>query len=246
MFYLVKNSPSDLQVWLRISHGRSPRRSASRFVSRAPGYHVMNNDRVTVLSSGRLICPVAWTDDVFKSGRRAFCVAVLPVGRSRPNLAEERRPGRSAAARSDGAGGCGAESNPARDGRLLMIIRTQLGRIATSISSDGGDHWSSPGELRYRARIARHNPPHSRDRRFALRLEQHLTGKARPRRQDERRSRGHFVRLGPNLAASAESGRSPRRRLRLYERHLHRDRVLLTYYVSDENRPSLPASARCQ
>ena len=36
-------------------------------------------------------------------------------------------------------------------GRLLMIMRTQLGHIATSFSTDGGDHWSKPGKLPLRA-----------------------------------------------------------------------------------------------
>jgi sialidase-1 len=33
------------------------------------------------------------------------------------------------------------------NGKLLMIIRTQLGGIAISVSDDGGDHWSAPGKL---------------------------------------------------------------------------------------------------
>jgi sialidase-1 len=33
------------------------------------------------------------------------------------------------------------------EGKLMMIIRTQLGYIATSTSDDGGDHWSAPGKL---------------------------------------------------------------------------------------------------
>jgi sialidase-1 len=37
------------------------------------------------------------------------------------------------------------------DGKLLMIIRTQQGRIATSISDDGGDRWGAAGELSVKA-----------------------------------------------------------------------------------------------
>ncbi len=33
------------------------------------------------------------------------------------------------------------------DGKLLMIVRTQLGYIGTSTSTDGGDHWSEPAKL---------------------------------------------------------------------------------------------------
>ncbi len=37
------------------------------------------------------------------------------------------------------------------DGRVMMIVRTQLGYIANSYSSDGGDTWSEPGRLSVQA-----------------------------------------------------------------------------------------------
>jgi sialidase-1 len=37
------------------------------------------------------------------------------------------------------------------DGKLMMIIRTQLGHIATAISPDGGDHWGEPNQLPVKA-----------------------------------------------------------------------------------------------
>jgi sialidase-1 len=33
------------------------------------------------------------------------------------------------------------------DGRILMIMRNQLGTISKSYSSDGGDTWTEPGDL---------------------------------------------------------------------------------------------------
>ena len=72
MFYLVKNSASDLQVYLRVSKDEAQTFDKPVRVTTGDGYHVMNNDRVSVLSSGRLVCPVAWTDDVFKSGGGHF------------------------------------------------------------------------------------------------------------------------------------------------------------------------------
>ena len=53
----------------------------------------------------------------------------------------------------DGVGGFGAAWEPIvielRDGRLLMFIRTNVGRLYQSFSEDGGDHWSlaEPTEL---------------------------------------------------------------------------------------------------
>jgi hypothetical protein len=48
----------------------------------------------------------------------------------------------------EGLGGFGAAWEPVtvelKDGRVLMLIRTNVGRIFQSISSDGGDHWLRP------------------------------------------------------------------------------------------------------
>ncbi|MCA9438945.1 MAG: HEAT repeat domain-containing protein, partial [Candidatus Omnitrophica bacterium] len=63
LFYLVKNSMTDLQVFLRTSRDEGATFGDPVQVTDGPGYRVMNNDRVTLLSSGRLIAPVASTPD---------------------------------------------------------------------------------------------------------------------------------------------------------------------------------------
>jgi sialidase-1 len=142
MFYLVKNGPTDLNVYLRISNDEARTFGEPIRVTHAPGYHVMNNDRVTVLASGRLICPIAWTDDVFKRGGGHFvcqCWLSDDGGRNWRRSADQvDQPQR---------GAMEPEVVELAGGKLLMIIRTQLGRIATSVSTDGGDHWSGPGQL---------------------------------------------------------------------------------------------------
>lgn len=142
MFYLVKNGPADLKVYLRISQDETQSFGPPILVTSAPGYHVMNNDRVTVLSSGRLICPVAWTADVSsKTGGHfvSFCYLSDDQGRtwrrSTDQIDQTKR------------GAMEPEVVELAGGALLMIIRTQMGRIATSRSIDGGDHWSDPSEL---------------------------------------------------------------------------------------------------
>jgi sialidase-1 len=106
----------------------------------------MNNDRVTVLSTGRLVCPIAWTDDVFNPGGGHFvslCYLSDDGGRAWRRSADQiDQPQR---------GAMEPEVVELAGGKLLMIIRTQHGKIATSLSADGGDHWSSPGELPVRA-----------------------------------------------------------------------------------------------
>lgn len=140
MFFLIKNSSSDLKVVLRISQddGKSFQQPIS--VTTGPGYHVMNNDRVTVLSSGRIICPVAWSEDVVKNGH-FVCTCFLSDDGGltwRQSTDQVDQPMR---------GAMEPEVVELESGNLLMIIRTQLGKIATAISKDGGEHWSATGHL---------------------------------------------------------------------------------------------------
>jgi len=139
MFYLVKNSFSDLQVFLRVSRDEGKSFGKPVRVTTTPGYHVLNNDRVTVLSSGRILVPVATTADVRKVNRFvAWCFLSDDGGKTwRPgkgNVAYARR------------GAMEPEVLEFNDGRVLMIIRTQLGHIAAAYSTDGGDTWSKPAD----------------------------------------------------------------------------------------------------
>src|SRR5207253_1824799 len=119
----------DLKVFLRISTDESRTFGPSIPVTNAPGYHVMNNDRVTVLTSGRLICPIGWTDDVVKSGGGHFvscCYFSDDMGRTWQKSSDQvDQPKR---------GAMEPEVVELEHGKLLMIVRTQLGRIATSLS----------------------------------------------------------------------------------------------------------------
>ena len=60
LFYLVKNSELDCRAVMRISSNEAESWSEPRLVGEAPGYFVLNNDRVIQLRSGRLIAPVAY------------------------------------------------------------------------------------------------------------------------------------------------------------------------------------------
>jgi sialidase-1 len=231
MFYLVKNSPADLQVWLRTSEDEARTFGQPIRVTGEAGYHVMNNDRVTVLTSGRLVCPIAWTDDVSKAGGghfASFCYLSDDGGRSwRKSTGRVDQPRR---------GAMEPEIVELTDGKLLMIVRTQLGRIATSNSTDGGDHWASPSELSVPspespATIRR--IPATGD----LLLVWNNTFKA---------TEGHGGKRTPlTTAVSSDEGRTWRHHRNLEDRTdegyaytsatFHRDRLLLTYYVSDLN-----------
>jgi sialidase-1 len=142
LFYLVKNGPADLKMYLRVSADEAKTFGEPVCATDGPGYHVVNNDRVTVLSTGRIVVPVAWDGDISRKGGMHFvCFCTF----------------------SDDGGktwkkGAGAIDLPKRgamepevveltDGKLLMIIRTQLGHVATATSADGGDHWGEPSRL---------------------------------------------------------------------------------------------------
>jgi sialidase-1 len=142
MYFLIKNSDSDLDLALRLSADEGQTFSDPLIITPQPGYHIMNNDRVTQLSTGRLVCPVSTTDDIFKSGGgHLICVCHLSD--------DGGKTWRESADRVDqpGRGAMEPEVVELSDGRLLMIIRTALGIIATSHSADGGEHWSAPSKL---------------------------------------------------------------------------------------------------
>jgi hypothetical protein len=60
MFYVVKNSGLDSGPWMRTSEDEGVTWSEARRVVGAPGYFVLNNDRIIRTSKGRIIVPVAF------------------------------------------------------------------------------------------------------------------------------------------------------------------------------------------
>ena len=135
LFYLVKDNRDDLKVYLRTSANDGRSFGEPRLITDAPGYHVMNNDRVTELADGRLLCPVAWTRDIKTDDHFvSFCYSsddegkTWATGTSRVNLLKR--------------GAMEPEVLELNDGRVLMIVRTQLGEIYASFSNDRGESWS--------------------------------------------------------------------------------------------------------
>ncbi len=60
MFYCVKNSWIDCRPHMRISSDEGATWSEAKLILQAPGYFVLNNDRVIQTSKGRLIVPLAF------------------------------------------------------------------------------------------------------------------------------------------------------------------------------------------
>ena len=140
LFYAQTNTFSDLRFYVRFSNDEGASFGDPVLVSVNPGYHVVNNDRVTQLSTGRLVVPAASTADVEKEDHFVcHCYISDDGGRTWRDT-----PGRVDAPKR---GAMEPEVIELTDGRLLMIVRTQMGHIATSYSEDGGETWSEPGRL---------------------------------------------------------------------------------------------------
>ncbi len=227
-FYLVKNSVSDLRVFLRVSTDDGKSFGEAFIVTNVPGYHVLNNDRVTVLSSGRIVVPVSSTEDVGNVNHFVCSCFLSDDGgltwkRSQNTVDYPQR------------GAMEPEVLELDDGRLLMHIRTQLGHIAVSESTDRGDTWAAAKPWDRRAPEApatlRRIPSTGH---LLLIWNDTFTAGA-----------GHGGKRTPLTAAiSTDEGRTwgYRRNLESDRDHtfaytsvaFHQGRALMTYYVSDE------------
>ena len=140
VFYLVKHGPSDLRVELRVSDDELRTLGESIRVTHEPGYHVMNNDRVVRLVDGRLLAPIASTRDVREENHFvSFCALSDDGGRT---WRRGRGPAERLVVDLPQRGAMEPGVVELRDGRVLMVVRTQLGSIYGSISGDRGETWS--------------------------------------------------------------------------------------------------------
>ncbi len=158
LFYLVKNSWIELYPVLRYSTDEARTWSAPKRIIPAPGYFVLNNDRVVQLSSGRLIVPVAFHRAKGTAGETVKsydprCIALwyysddegetwaeaddwwAPPGRSRSGLQE---PGVVELA----------------DGNLFSWVRTDMGAQLGMRSWDRGKTWSAPTPTEMRSPLS--------------------------------------------------------------------------------------------
>ncbi len=146
LFYLRKNSLTDCRPMVRFSTDEAASWSKPTLIipDSEIGYHVLNNDRVIQLQSGRLVVPVAlhnrpgWPGPDWKG--EIACYLSDDAG------ASWRRSQTSQKA-ADAAGTRVTAQEPGvvelKDGRILLWIRTDRGQQYRSISSDGGETWSA-------------------------------------------------------------------------------------------------------
>jgi sialidase-1 len=136
MFFGVKNSPEDLHFYTRRSTDDAQSWSEPLRMHDEPGYFVMNNDRVIQLKDGRLLAPMAFTEKVWTSSEAFRTVVYYSDDDGRTWTMSPTK----LEAPKRGAMEPGLLEMP--DGRILQIIRTQLGMNWHSYSSDRGETWS--------------------------------------------------------------------------------------------------------
>lgn len=144
LFYLKKNTFSDLKAYLKISHDQCKTFGKAIEITTPPGYHVLNNDRITILTTGRWLVPVASTSDVHKVNH-FVCTCFIS-----DDQGQTWRQSKGSVDYSK-RGAMEPEVFELKNGNVLMIFRTQSGHIGSSISNDGGYTWNKPGSWGVRA-----------------------------------------------------------------------------------------------
>ncbi|MBN1492185.1 MAG: exo-alpha-sialidase [Phycisphaerae bacterium] len=145
LFYLRKNDACDCTAYVRRSTDEFETLGEPVRVSVADGYHVVNNDRVVQLSTGRLVVPAAW-HPCQDGDRKVWGSRALPrvfvsddEGRTWRMDADSatERPMPQVVLQEPGV-------VELTDKRLWMWFRTDKGVQYSSFSKDGGLRWSEP------------------------------------------------------------------------------------------------------
>lgn len=232
-FFGVKNSRSDLHFRVRRSSDEGQTWSEPVAVGDDPGYYVMNNDRVLQLEDGRLLAPMAFIDEVFKEGSVFRTVVYYSDDDGRTwNRGPDELEAPKRGAMEPGL----AELE---DGRILQIIRTQVGKIYHSYSADRGETWSPAQPWIITSPEAPATIVRLQDSRLALFYNPNFVDGA-----------GHGGQRTPLVAAlSSDEGATwseplvieddPTHSFSYISATPHEDRLLLTYWVGKDRRYGL-------
>ncbi|MFW6154446.1 MAG: sialidase family protein [Planctomycetota bacterium] len=156
LFYLRKNNFLDCRLYMRTSADEARTWSDPSLCIPAPGYFVVNNDRVIQLSSGRLVAPAGFHRARLDSREMAHEVSdsrsIVLFFLSDDGGATWREsddwlafPGKC----SSGLQEPGAVE--LTDGRIYAWSRTRAGCQYEMVSADGGDAWTLPQPSRFRS-----------------------------------------------------------------------------------------------
>lgn len=146
LFYLVKEDWRSRYVLRRSADGGETWSAPADCIG-DPGYHVVNNDRVVRLSSGRLVIPAAvhTPRSMGKTGARDVCPDAFDVFYLSDDDGASWRQSRTAAAFFSPYNPAGLQEPGAVElpgGLLWGYARTSLGRQYEFFSPDGGESWT--------------------------------------------------------------------------------------------------------
>ena len=161
--YCVKDSTEDCSVCFRRSsdEGRTwTHRVKYGIPSEYTGYTAINNDRLVQLKSGRILLAaydgyvrgrlllsfVLHSDDDGRTWQKSTDVDIRDIDPGNKTGADEPAVVELRAGRA--MGGAERRSGSAASPAVMMIIRTDLGIIAKSYSTDGGATWSKPEPIK--------------------------------------------------------------------------------------------------
>ena len=145
LVYMRNNDFDDLKIYFRTGDESLTNWSEPTCVTPEPGYHCSTGTRLIQLRSGRLLYPVAYIAREFHDGADRVGSYVGHVWRSDD---EGKTWARNATAvtcptpagmQRGAMEPCVVELN---DGRIMMLMRTQLGFLYQSFSADEGETWS--------------------------------------------------------------------------------------------------------
>ncbi len=166
LFYLRKNGPHDCRLWMRTSRDEARTFSRATCCTRAPGYFVVNNDRVVAvrathaspLRPERLVVPAAFhrLKRRTKTDKRAIDFACLAVYFLSDDLGKTWREGRHWRACPENCDSGLQEPGVVelKSGRLFSWARTTLGSQYGMFSGDGGESWSRPSPTPFRSPLS--------------------------------------------------------------------------------------------
>ena len=148
LFYLRKNATDDCRLYLRRSSDEAKSFGEPTLCIPEAGYYVVNNDRVIPLASGRLVAPASFRQAAGRPAAHpgiAICYLSDDDGRTWRKSKTELLPPQSSRS---------GLQEPAvielKDGKLMMLCRTDQGSQYRSYSADGGETWSpvEPSDLK--------------------------------------------------------------------------------------------------
>ncbi len=156
LFYARKNSFKDCHLYMRTSMDETESWSAPVLCIPAPGYFVVNNDRVIHTSAGRLVVPAAYhrakldTDDMNAASFDARGIAVCFLSDDHGQTWHESQdwlafPGKC----PSGLQEPGVIER--KDGRLYAWCRTAAGCQYETESTDAGETWAVPRPSSFRS-----------------------------------------------------------------------------------------------